>query len=150
MTASMVNPRSGLATDYLNHFNEAIMLLEMIPDLPDCVDDFLTWQPKTYVQHFEASELSSRGEVIAAYAAAPQDLRAEFDRVTEAACAILSATADAMRCSGRDATRVRLARHAVDLTRPFLTQASGLINGAPAQVDVDALFASVNTPCAHG
>ena len=25
-----INPVTGLATDYLNHFNEAIMLLEML------------------------------------------------------------------------------------------------------------------------
>src|SRR5262245_28249336 len=40
-----INPRTGLATDYLNHFNEAIMLLEMIPDMPECADDFLEWRP---------------------------------------------------------------------------------------------------------
>lgn len=31
-----INPRTGLATDYLNHFNEAVMLLEMVPDMPEC------------------------------------------------------------------------------------------------------------------
>lgn len=35
-----INPRTGLATDYLNHFNEAVMLLEMIPDMPECAEDF--------------------------------------------------------------------------------------------------------------
>ena len=45
LRAANINPRTGLATDYLNHFNEAIMLLEMIPDMPDCAEDFLTWRP---------------------------------------------------------------------------------------------------------
>jgi hypothetical protein len=27
LRAANINPRTGLATDYLNHFNEAIMLL---------------------------------------------------------------------------------------------------------------------------
>jgi hypothetical protein len=40
-----INPRTGLATDYLNHFNEAVMLLEMVPDMPECAEDFLTWSP---------------------------------------------------------------------------------------------------------
>src|SRR5256886_5047348 len=35
-----INPRTGLATDYLNHCNEAIILLEMIPDMPKCADFF--------------------------------------------------------------------------------------------------------------
>ena len=45
LRAANINPRTGLATDYLNHFNEAIMLLEMIPDMPECAEDFLTWTP---------------------------------------------------------------------------------------------------------
>ena len=49
-----INPSTGLATDYLNHFNEAIMLLEMIPDMPECAADFLTWQPTSYREHFAA------------------------------------------------------------------------------------------------
>ncbi|MEO8318885.1 MAG: hypothetical protein ABI561_11235, partial [Bradyrhizobium sp.] len=36
LKAANINPRTGLATDYLNHFNEAIMLLEMVPDMPEC------------------------------------------------------------------------------------------------------------------
>src|SRR5713226_3249565 len=43
LRAANINPRTGLATDYLNHFNEAIMLLEMVPDMPECAEDFLTW-----------------------------------------------------------------------------------------------------------
>jgi hypothetical protein len=55
LRAANINPRTGLATDYLNHFNEAIMLLEMIPDMPECAEDFLGWQPLSYREHFTAS-----------------------------------------------------------------------------------------------
>jgi len=34
-----INAATGLSTDYLNHFNEAIMLLDMLRDAPDCRDD---------------------------------------------------------------------------------------------------------------
>ena len=47
LAAANINPVTGLASDYLNHFNEAIMLLEMLAAMPDCVDDFLAWQPLT-------------------------------------------------------------------------------------------------------
>ena len=40
LTAANINPETGLASDYLNHFNEAIMLLDMIPALPECTEDF--------------------------------------------------------------------------------------------------------------
>ena len=42
LRAANINPHTGLATDYLNHFNEAVMLLEMVPDMPECAEDFLT------------------------------------------------------------------------------------------------------------
>src|SRR5580693_6494395 len=60
LRAANINPRTGLATDYLNHFNEAIMLLEMIPDMPECSEDFLGWQPLSYSEHFTASNFKAR------------------------------------------------------------------------------------------
>jgi hypothetical protein len=34
-----INPTTGLATDYLNHFNEAIMLLDLVATVPECLPD---------------------------------------------------------------------------------------------------------------
>ena len=55
-----INPATGLATDYLNHFNEAIMLLEMLSSCPECRDDFLGWRPMSYREHFAASRFKGR------------------------------------------------------------------------------------------
>src|SRR6266571_9502161 len=77
LRAANINPRTGLATDYLNHYNEAIMLLEMIPDIPDCAEDFLTWSPLSYAEHFTASNFKARDLAIAAYEAADVGMRAE-------------------------------------------------------------------------
>ena len=38
-----INETSLLATDYLNHFNEIIMLLDMIPSMPECLEDARGW-----------------------------------------------------------------------------------------------------------
>src|SRR5258707_15304307 len=65
--AANINPRTGLATDYLNHFEEAIMLLEMIPDIPACGEDFLLWSPLSYREHFMASHFKARALAIEAY-----------------------------------------------------------------------------------
>ena len=67
LRAANINPRTGLATDYLNHFNEAIMLLEMVPDMPECAEDFLTWTPLSYAEHFTASNFKARDLAIEAY-----------------------------------------------------------------------------------
>src|SRR5690242_14138527 len=85
-----INPRTGLATDYLNHFNEAVMLLEMIPDMPECAEDFFTWSPLSYAEHFTASNFKARDLAIASYESADPDIRAEFDQMTETMTSILN------------------------------------------------------------
>src|SRR5258706_16338260 len=87
--AANINPRTGLATDYLNHFNEAVMLLEMIPDIPECAEDFLQWHPLSYAEHFTASNFAARDLAISAYESADVGLRAEFDNITGTMTAIL-------------------------------------------------------------
>lgn len=43
------------------------MLLEMVPDLPECADDFLEWQPLSYAEHFTASNFKARDLAIESY-----------------------------------------------------------------------------------
>src|SRR5881227_1886216 len=97
LRAANINPRTGLATDYLNHFNEAIMLLEMIPDMPECAEDFLTWSPLSYCEHFMASNFRARDLAIEAYDTADATIRAEFDNITSTMTSILTAVGSAMR-----------------------------------------------------
>src|SRR5271163_4972629 len=112
LRAANINPRTGLATDYLNHFNEAIMLLEMIPDMPECAEDFLGWQPLSYCEHFTASNFKARELAIEAYDAADAGIRAEFDNITTAMTSILTAVGAAMREAKQDKTRATLAGQA--------------------------------------
>ena len=55
---SNVNDVSLLATDYLNHINEVIMLLEIVPDAPECLEDCKAWQPLEYTEHFKNSGIA--------------------------------------------------------------------------------------------
>src|SRR5580692_2380293 len=102
LRAANINPRTGLATDYLNHFNEAIMLLEMIPDMPECSEDFLQWHPLSYAEHFTASNFKARDLAISAYESADADVRAEFDQMTETMTSILNEVGTAMREATQD------------------------------------------------
>ena len=85
-----INPATGLATDYLNHFNEAIMLLEMLASCPDCLDDFLGWRPLSYREHFVASRFRGRELAIAAYDAADPNMRSCFDTLAGTMTAVLA------------------------------------------------------------
>jgi len=130
LAAANINPTTRLATDYLNHFNEAIMLLEMIPDMPECADDFLVWEPLSYPEHFLHSNFKARDLAIAAYDSADPEIRARFDGLCDTLTSILSAIRDAMSEATQPATRIRLAEQATGWLKPLVIQAGGVINGA--------------------
>ena len=74
-----INQNTLLATDYLNHFNEIIMLLELVPEMPECYQDASEWQPKSYAEHFRESGFSDAELAILAYENAPDNYRQAFD-----------------------------------------------------------------------
>ena len=139
LRAANINPQTGLATDYLNHFNEAIMLLEMIPDMPECTEDFLSWCPLSYCEHFMASNFRARDLAISAYESADLDIRAEFEQITDTMTSILTAVGAAMREASQDATRTKLAEQAVGWLKPLVSAAGGVINGG-SEADVDSIM----------
>jgi hypothetical protein len=139
LRAANINPRTGLATDYLNHFNEAVMLLEMIPDMPECADDFLEWHPLSYAEHFTASNFRARDLAISTYNSADEHIRVEFDNITSAMTSILTAVGDAMREVKQDKTRATLAEQAIGWVKPLVALAGGIINGG-SEADVDYIM----------
>jgi hypothetical protein len=139
LRAANINPRTGLATDYLNHFNEAVMLLEMIPDMPECTEDFFRWRPLSYAEHFTASNFSARDLAISAYNSTDEHIRTEFDNITSAMTSILTAVGDAMRDVKQDQTRAMLAEQATGWVKPLVALAGGIINGG-SEADVDYIM----------
>jgi hypothetical protein len=140
LRAANINPRTGLATDYLNHFNEAIMLLEMIPDMPECAEEFLGWRPLSYREHFTASHFKARELAIEAYDSADAGIRTEFDNITSAMTSILTAVSAAMREVRQHKTRATLAEQATGWVKPLAMLAGGIINGAGSEADVDYIM----------
>ena len=116
------------------------MLLEMIPDMPDCFELFLEWRPLSYAEHFLKSNLSSRDLAIAAYNAADARIRGEFDALVANMTAILTAVSAAMTEVRKDQTRARLAEQASDWLKPLVAQAGGLINGRARETDVEFIM----------
>lgn len=78
--ALLTNPASGIANDFLNHFNEIFLLVENLPVLlPEMVDELMEWKPITYVQYFERSTLPGRGQALADYERIDPEFRRAFD-----------------------------------------------------------------------
>jgi hypothetical protein len=141
-----VHPESGLATDYLNHFNEVVMLLDMLGDMPDMAEEVLTWSPCSYAEHFRRTHYAGVETVIAAYAAAPRALKAHFDTLVAALDDALGKAQDKVRAGDHPAASAL----AADTIAPLLAAARAAIAGriegediddrAAAQAGVDALF----------
>jgi hypothetical protein len=130
MADANINPLTGLSTDYLNHFNEAIMLLEMLPQVPDCALDFFAWEPMTYSEHFAASRLKERDTTISAYEYADPKFRQGLDTLSNTMTAILTATRDAMQSGLPPHDTDRVARRALEWLKPLVARAGAVINGA--------------------
>jgi len=85
-----------LATDYLNHLNEPIMLFEMLADVPELLDELAGWEPKSYVEHFSDSAFSDKELAIEAYAVAPAMYREPFDETVDNAKRCIATAIEAM------------------------------------------------------
>lgn len=153
VTGTNINEETLLATDYLNHFNEVIMLLELVPDMPECLDDVKEWQPKTYAEHFRDSAFSDKELAVLAYENAPNAIREPFDQTTDEINAkVKSGIADieTVQKNGMDdhlRETVRIITRDIQL---LMDRSSAIINGdygkevevevTMDQEDIDALF----------
>jgi hypothetical protein len=83
VSGTTIDTSTLLSTDYFNLFNEVIMLLGMLPDMPDMLDEVTGWQFKTYAQHFAESGLAFAPLAIEAYPHAPAASLASFEQTIE-------------------------------------------------------------------
>lgn len=142
LRAANIHPETGLATDYLNHFNEVVMLLEMLPDMPEAAEDVLAWAPADYETHFERSGFAGRALAIAAWRAAVPAIREGLETVVSRLDAAIG-EAQRLTQAGDAAAASALAASEI---QPLIADASAVIHGrvpdagSAAQSDVDALF----------
>jgi len=78
---SLVNPASGIANDYLNLFNEIVMLIEQLPSMPELMDDLLAWRPTSYHDYFTRSPLPGSHSAIEVYEQLDRAFRASFETI---------------------------------------------------------------------
>jgi hypothetical protein len=124
-----VNPATGLSTDYLNHFNEAIMLLDMIPAMPECAIELAAWRPLTYCEHFEASHLRHRTLIVAAYEVADPYRRGFFDTLCGAMNRIVLMAQDALCADDPSEPADAFALEAARRLKALAAQANAVIHG---------------------
>lgn len=143
-----IDPRTGLATDFLNPYNEIAMLLGLVADDVTMVSDVEDWSPTGYVEHFEASGFSDRALAIEAYQIAPPAVRARFEAVAhDLDSVLLEGLAFLRQCRQAEAWSLigPSAAALAEDARLYLHRLDALIHGGslrPAQAEVDNLLAS--------
>lgn len=135
-----INETTLLATDYLNHFNEIIMVLELVPDMPDCLEEAREWAPKSYQEHFRDSAFTDKDLAILAYENAPEAYKVPFDETVDRMNRLveqgLQEIADKLESEDEVALRVSvevLSRRLRDL----IDGASAIIHGHKQTADQD-------------
>lgn len=136
-----------LATDYLNVFNEAVMLLGLVADMPDMIGELKAWEPLSYREHFLRSGFQARELAILAYEQADPDVRGPFDALSEQVAGLIGqAITDAETdiAAGRE-LGVGIAAAVVEIQARLMVL-DGMVHGTghddqpSAQDDIDALF----------
>lgn len=137
-----------LATDYLNHFNEIIMMVELVADMPEMLEDAKAWKPLGYVDHFRFSQFAERDLAIEVYELIPEARRRLFaDAIALAHARIARAIDELSQAVGSDSpgqVRHLCGEVARDLHR-LIDQISIVIHGgalALDQPDIDGLMAN--------
>jgi hypothetical protein len=79
LAGTTIDEATLLSTDYFNTFNEVVMLLGMLPEMPEMIGDIDAWHFRTYEQHFAESHLPFAALAIEAYAHVPPAIRSRFE-----------------------------------------------------------------------
>ena len=141
-----ISDTSLLATDYLNHFNEVVMLIDMIPDMPECLDDVRDWRPKSYAEHFADSGLPEADLAIAAYEHSPQVFRLPLENTVDNLNRLVESSLERIATTIESGDQVGLSDVAARASRNLqrlVEAASAIINGATSTIDkteIDNMF----------
>lgn len=133
LRAANVHPDTGLATDFLNPFNEYLMLAELVADgtLPaDVLDD---WQPIDYESHFVTSGFRGVAVVLAAYRALPEAARDRFEAETNE---LIDLILTHQATGGHDAVLLERIRHQHDALGELIS--GGPVGGSAETEDMQA------------
>ena len=147
----MISPETLLATDYLNHFNEVVMLVEMVPDMPDMLPECQAWTLKTYAQHFLGSGLDYGALAAEAYEHVPPTTKLPFDQTVQQLASTIKLTLERleMAIAMQDAEQTRaIAKAGTTAMHALIERAGGIINGAKESLDQNEIDRMLETPTA--
>ena len=136
---------AGLSHDYLNHYNEVLMLIELSGHDSSLNGALLDWCPLGYVEYFASSRWAGASQARAAYEELPPEARRCFERLlaTMETLATIAVFALQPPCEPMRAAVV------VDATAPVLrrliSSASRFLNSGGHELPEEAAVSDAQT-----
>jgi len=133
-----VNEQTLLATDYLNHFNELVMTMEMLADMPELFEEVQGWAPKDYKDHFRDSTIADKELAIDAFDHVPPKFKVPFEQNIEKINSLVAKSVGRLETDIEtgDMELVRLNASAVSqLIQRLLDMCSANIHGSETTMD---------------
>ncbi|WP_240007642.1 hypothetical protein [Pseudaquidulcibacter saccharophilus] len=146
LSRANINPKTGFATDYLNVFNEAVMLFGLLGDMPEIIEELEIWEFLDYKEHFRRSSFQAKDLAIAVYDLIAEDVRATFDNNSrELGEMIKNAITEAKDLIARGENLTDFSQYTCFELQSCILILDGMIHGndnanTNAQNNVDALF----------
>ena len=146
VASANINQQSLLATDYLNHFNEVAMIMEMLPDMPDFVEDVKSWEHKSYKQHFQESTFTDKDLAVAAYDCVPTPYLVAFEGAAGRAAKLVVSSVSELEAAIQTGERERIELVTKEVCagiEDLMSNMRSIINGelgTLAQDDIDAML----------
>jgi hypothetical protein len=129
LAAANINPKTGLASDYLNHFNEAVMLLDLLPRVPELIVELIGWEPLSYEEHFAGSHFKDKELALEAFESADPIARVRLEELADTMNALLVATCEAFQKRSSLESATGLASETAARLKPMIARAGAVING---------------------
>lgn len=133
-----VNAQTLLATDYLNHFNEVVMTLEMLADMPELMEEAREWSPKDYKDHFRDSTIADRELAVEAYDHVPPKFKEPFEQNIKQINHLIETTIERLGSDieGGDMNLVRANAKALsEIIQKLMDMAGANIHGSATTMD---------------
>lgn len=120
--------RHALSTDFLNRYNEALMLIEMAAVDVSLIDDLKSWRPSTYIEHFAHSGLRCAPGALSAFRSLPEESRGAFNALCLAMDQLVRTVVTALSELKHPDDAVFIVEIASSSFRSLLTRATAFIN----------------------
>jgi hypothetical protein len=129
---------AGLSNDFLNHYSEVLMLIEMAADDPAMSAELLEWRPVSYRAYFAASDVRRASAALEAYEALPEAHRKAFEKLVAAMDTLATMATFALQPPTEPDSAPTVVEATAPALRGLIAKASAFLNSGGQELASDS------------